>query len=88
MAGNNRVYSVDSPSNLNNNIVLKSSINKWSGLNISLLNTRSMYHKFDEIVHLVSGVKLDIVCFVETWLGDSVSEEAINSYAWIFYTQT
>lgn len=69
---------IDSPSTLNNNIVLKSSINNFAGLNISLLNTRSLYPKFDEIKHLVSGVNLDILCFVETWLSDHISDAAIE----------
>lgn len=78
MLDNLGMSAADSPCTLNNNVVLKSSINNFSGLNISLLNTRSLYPKFDEIIHLISGVKLDILCFVETWLSDHISDAAID----------
>ena len=59
------------PSTLINNTVLRSSLNKYQGLNFAVLNTRSILHKMDEIKVLIHGVKLDVLCFVETWLSAS-----------------
>lgn len=62
----------------NANIVLKSSLNRFKGLNISFMNIRSLKPKHDQILQLVNDVNLDIMCFAETWLRDHIPDASIS----------
>ena len=62
--------------------MLKSSLNRFNGLNISFLNIRSLLPKLDQIERLILNVNLDILCFAETLIYDYIPDISVklNSY--------
>lgn len=62
----------------NLNVVLKTSLNRYNGLNVAFLNIRSLLPKLDQINKLIENVKLDVFCFAETHLYDCIPNTSIN----------
>lgn len=60
---------------------LRSTFSK-KGLHFLHLNVRSLLLKIEEIRELVKHLKVGVICFTESWLDDTVSDEeiAINNY--------
>uniref|UniRef100_A0A8D9AX67 Endonuclease/exonuclease/phosphatase domain-containing protein n=1 Tax=Cacopsylla melanoneura TaxID=428564 RepID=A0A8D9AX67_9HEMI len=72
---------VDVMSGLSTGAILKQYLSTFpSELKIAHFNARSMRSddKFSELLDIVSGVGLDIICITESWLNDSISDSDIS----------
>lgn len=62
----------------NLNVVLKASLNRFHGLNVSFLNIRSLLPKLDQVSRLIHDVKLDVLCFAETHIYEHIPDASVN----------
>ena len=60
------------------NIVSVPDLKNNLGITILHWNSRSMYHKYDEILHLVEGSNCEFLFLSETWLSDDVNDDMIK----------
>jgi len=52
-------------------------VTESSFLNCCLLNARSIKNKMPELRHLLTYGNYDIICFVETWLNESITDSML-----------